>query len=400
MVYYDANETVYPIENGKLCLTITGNSHSTFRGSIAPAQLDYTVTFVSGEEPEFEVHDFGLLTVWLLDHEEVPYPYYNAQGAKPVQSARLSVWQGDHLLNTPLIYNEKYGNAHLGKKGLNFSAASSGNIRLSVSAPDWAIAYGISGSGSDFIYQIDRGLDISNDRNPVSAGQPINVYDEPLFKVVQAARAKVYLQQGIAARYGGYVFVFCWYDDLTADQPRLIEYVSITHDDFSEKVRNPMLNLESQIAAPISEVTGIGDNSYLLVVRHDPQVGDRAIHYDLHIEDDRGITYSLSESTPFYIPYPAGLSYTDQNIIYQLYHFREDYGNCTLIPVEATPYGLRFTEDHLSPFVLQWDDSQPDDSPDTEIPKTGDHTPIAILTGLLLLSLLLLYGVRLISKFQ
>lgn len=53
----------------------------------------------------------------------------------PVDSERLTIRQGTEPVSTEAIYREKYGNAHLSKAALNFSANSSANVRMEVAAP-------------------------------------------------------------------------------------------------------------------------------------------------------------------------------------------------------------------------------------------------------------------------
>lgn len=375
-----------PVENKKILLNITPDSHTTFSSSkqIRPAQLDYTVAFLSGEEPEEELHDFGLVTVWLLAREKTPYPYYNKQGAKPVANNRLNIWQGKRRVDNRLVYREQYGNAHLSKAGLDFSEKRNGSVRMEVSAPEWAAAYGLSASGGDFIYQNNWALNVSDDRLVISPNKSVTVYDEPLFRTVQAGRALVFLQNGVTARYGGYIYVISWYDRPDADVPRLIEYISVTHDEFSEIVRNAVRENERQLNGPVTEVTGISKNDWQLVVRHDPQWGERAVHYDLHMEDERLVSYSLDGDTVFYVPYPDGYSYADKNVTYQMYHYSDDYQSCAPVELVPTPYGLRFVENHLSPFVLMWDDSAQEGSAP---PKTGDDRRPELLLGVMFLSL-------------
>ncbi|MDD5898240.1 MAG: LPXTG cell wall anchor domain-containing protein [Clostridia bacterium] len=395
IVYSQQGQQTLDVRNGKVELSITPDSHSTFRGAIAPAQLDYTVVFAGEVEPELEVYDCGLVSVWLLASEKAPYPYYNKAGVQPVAAERLSIYQGGQPVNIDGIYRQQYGQAHLSRQGLDVTANPSGVIRMEVAAPAWAVAYGICGSGGDFIYQTNwQGLDVSTDKNSIAPGSPVSVYNQPLFKTVQAGRALVYLQEGITARYGGYVQVISWYDDAQATQPRLVEYIAITHESFSQEVRNPVCDTEN-FSQPVTEVTGVSGQEWQLVVRYDPQQGERAIHYDLHMEDERNVTYQLDGATVFYLPYPEGCSYMDTQITYQLYHYDEAYQSYVSVRLEPTPFGLRFVEDHLSPFVLMWDSQLPlpSEIPEADLPQTGDDMPLAALMGLLLVSLAVLAAV-------
>lgn len=93
---FNGKETVeqtLEVQGGDVRLLITPDAHTTFRGQIGPAQLDYSIAFVSGDEPDAALLDFGMVSVWLLKAEKAPYPYYNRQGAVPVHSERLTIRQ-------------------------------------------------------------------------------------------------------------------------------------------------------------------------------------------------------------------------------------------------------------------------------------------------------------------
>lgn len=193
-----------------------------------------------------------------------------------------------------------------------------------------------------------------------------------------------------------------WYDDMNAETPRLIEYISITHDTFSDTVRSAVVDTEQDIVEAVQEVTAVSGNAWELVVRHDPQSGEDTIHYDLQMEDARSVSYSLDGDTVFYIPYPEGCAYGDEDVTYQLYHYDDAYQSCSIVELVPTPYGLRFVEDHLSPFVLTWARTPQDagtpapaDAPEIDLPQTGDETHLEWLIGVLLVSTALLaYGIR------
>lgn len=96
-----------------------------------------------------------------------------------------------------------------------------------------------------------------------------------------------------------------------------------------------------------------------------------------------------------YWPYPEG---TDESTEFCLAHFgglnREialDDPDAAVaaapieeIEVENTPYGIRFTTNGFSPFVLAWDAEGRAALPDTDLPATGDPTTTvwtALLAG-------------------
>lgn len=65
-----------------------------------------------------------------------------------------------------------------------------------------------------------------------------------------------------------------------------------------------------------------------------------------------------------------------------LHYLDDEYNECEPLTVIATEQGLRFETDSLSLFVLLWD--LPADTPN--VPKTGDHTLLALHVALLALS--------------
>ena len=230
-------------------------------------------------------------------------------GYQPVESGRLTIRQGTEQISNEDIYRNAYGNVHLNKDALNLPNNANASISMEVAAPSWVVAYGIDASGSDFIYHTNWGLEISSDRQRVSSSEAITVYDQPLFRTVQVKGVLVYLPEGITARYSVYVRVISWYDDVNAASPRLVEYMTITHDEFGETVRNEVVNSEQSIGGAVEEVTAVSENAWELVIRHDLQSGENAIHYDLQMVDARHVSYSLNGDTVFYIPYPDGYSY-------------------------------------------------------------------------------------------
>ena len=383
------------VSNGKVALEITRESHSSFaKNGIQPAQIDYTIDFFSDDDPETPLSGSGVFSVWLLATEQAPYPYYHhPDNAQPVDMKRLTIYQGDQPVSADGIYRETYGHAHLSSTGLDVTANPSGIIRMEVTPPDWAVAYGLVQSGSDFIFRTDWGIVPSTEKHAIQSSETVRVYNDSLFRLVQAGRTLVYLRSGITARYGGFVRTISWYDSLNAVEPRLIEYISITQEDFSTEVRNALISSENALSSPVAEVTGISGQDWELIVRHDPQSGEDAIHYDLHIEDTSGISQEVGEETVFYIPYPEGHAYEDESVEYVLYHYSSTYRSYVEVPLEPTPYGLRFVEDHLSPFVLMWNASQLPVSP-ADLPQTGDNTPVAWLLLMLAVSLASLICVR------
>mgnify|MGYP004504399631 CR=1 FL=1 len=113
------------------------------------------------------------------------------------------------------------------------------------------------------------------------------------------------------------------------------------------------------------------------------QSGLDAYQVELHLLDENGEMVQPDGKKEFYLPYPDGMSY-EANATWRLRHYNDDYTAYTYVDVTATEAGLRFESDSLSPFVLLWDGSE------STAPKTGDGTPLYLLSGLLVVSAALL----------
>ena len=150
--------------------------------------------------------------------------------------------------------------------------------------------------------------------------------------------------------------------------PFLTEYVAITHDDFADIVPHKVKGNES-FTEPVAAPVAIANEDWQLITRYDPQTGENALHMELHLEDQRGLTQQLKKETAVYLPYPEGYDHTSQNVIWQLYHYDDHYRLKETLSLQPTSWGLRCTVDSLSPFVLAWEEGQ-DGLP--EIPQTGD----------------------------
>ncbi|MBM6778844.1 VWA domain-containing protein [Collinsella tanakaei] len=116
----------------------------------------------------------------------------------------------------------------------------------------------------------------------------------------------------------------------------------------------------------------------------------QAKYLDLVDANNGNVWLTASEPTTVYWPYPTG---TDENTEFHLVHFEgldremgtgeiEDEvsgANKTVLNVERTPYGIKFTVSDFSPFVLVWDgdsdEPDPDPTPDPDPKPDPDPTP-------------------------
>lgn len=162
----------------------------------------------------------------------------------------------------------------------------------------------------------------------------------------------------------------------------------------------PSLLFDDVVSADNTE--GAGEWRTALRDRAADALADAGVEFDspsyqeryLDLVDANNGNAWLRSSSPVtvYWPYPEG---TDESTDFSLVHLQglhRDMGtgdvegtvasaDAEVVEVENTPYGIRFTTDGFSPFVLAWDAGsgggagstpQPDPGPGAAIPATGD----------------------------
>ena len=181
-----------------------------------------------------------------------------------------------------------------------------------------------------------------------------------------------------------------WYDDMNADQPFKKEYVLVTHDPASAPKWTTLVTSESALASqnaalPRMRISGTmpSGETYLFYSELVPQTAETTLHYELYLTDKNGNPVSketLAALAPYtvYIPVPDGVDADDPSLSFSISHLNTgstavketfSYEDGTLV---LTQYGLCFTVDSFSPFVLSWSNAAVDTS---ALPQTGDHSP-------------------------
>lgn len=173
----------------------------------------------------------------------------------------------------------------------------------------------------------------------------------------------------------------------------------------------PSLLFDDVVSADNTE--GAGDYRAMLQARAADALADAGTelsspryqerYLDLVDANNGNAWLRASNPVTVYWPYPEG---TDESTDFSLVHLRglhrematDDVGGAVasaeaeVVEVENTPYGIRFTTDGFSPFVLAWDtgsgggsgpSTQPEPGPGAAIPATGDPSwllaPLAAL---------------------
>lgn len=210
---------------------------------------------------------------------------------------------------------------------------------------------------------------------------------------------------------GGFRLIY-WYADEEGMELLSKEYLLVTHDPASAPAFTTPVSSESDLdtqsaSLPRMIVRRENDDGETVLLYSDivPQTSDNELHYELRLTDEDGTpvsTETLKRLTPLtiYIPVPDDVDPLNPALSFTVSHLNADSTKVTESfsiadgSLQLIEYGLCFTVDSLSPFVLSWDDSS---APDTSaLPKTGDNSPepfillTALLTSIAFATLLLL----------
>ena len=182
--------------------------------------------------------------------------------------------------------------------------------------------------------------------------------------------------------------------DVTDEAAPSLLFDSVVSDDNTEGARDYETALLERAADELGSFGALSDPSY------------EARYLDLVDANNGNAWLRATNPVTVYWPYPEG---TDESTEFCLAHFAGLNREIALddldaavaaapieeIEVENTPYGIRFTTNGFSPFVLAWDAEGGAALPDTDLPATGDPTTTiwaALLAGGALL------GARLVTR--
>ena len=194
---------------------------------------------------------------------------------------------------------------------------------------------------------------------------------------------------------------------------------AVTPDDTTYYINNSQVDVTDSAAPSLLFDNVVSDHTTEGASDYDQQLANRAVdviagagttytnpwyeakYLDLVDANNGNVWLKSSNPVTVYWPYPAG---TDENTQFQLVHFEgltremtngEISGNissanaCT-VDVENTPYGIKFTTEGFSPFVLMWegkgeqpapeDTTKPSKPATGSLAQTGDNT-LTIIAG-------------------
>lgn len=202
----------------------------------------------------------------------------------------------------------------------------------------------------------------------------------------------------------GLIYYFYWYESEEAakeNKPFAIWWFAERSAPFVKTIVNPLQKTESGLSSGYDGAVAVGDEGLSLVTEYYLQEGENAQHYELHLVDANGNAVSPDRDMVIYLPYPEGCAY-DDGTTYTLRHYAAGGVSEHVTTLTPTEIGLRFEISSFSPFVLTWSGtSAPNETPvpaDTpapaetpvpdvsQLPRTGDSTPVGWLIGTLALA--------------
>lgn len=240
-----------------------------------------------------------------------------------------------------------------------------------------------------------RSWDPDNNGSVSVAGQSKYVMEGGILKNMTPGdkRIAVYAPYITANEDRGQPWVFYFYDDQGNPMGEKGSYAIVTVSELGTLTTTDVI-FEGQlpdgtVVNPVLVSPSYSD--WKLQTEYNIQSGNQAVQMNLTVLDENGEEAQLEKenSNVFYLPYPEGMSY-ESGATWTLRHYLDDeYTKYELLTVTATEHGLRFETDSLSPFVLLWDmPAQETPIPSaTNVPQTGDNTPLALYAALLAISL-------------
>ena len=342
-----------------------------------------------------------------------------ADGLEPVPEGSIRVINNAGTIIAPSIDN---GHIH-------FSYNTSGEPAQSVA--DYMVSYRITppqqpqdavymrfnqsggsciyGQDDDFYSDQENMIICCGDSLSFDAGTPVELggsipYLSYSLTEENGATLTWLVSASMPGRFDGDIFTIFWYDRAYTDDewfsmlesedgeipaPIAKQYLCVTADSFVTILREEVLDDEADVRVskvPVVVVSDETEAELTLVIKLYPQSGVNAQHYELLLEDSRGLPYEPAGDAVLYLPYPEGGSAEDERE-YLLRHYHED-GSFTYETLEKTALGLRTQVNSFSPFVLSWSEEAAQQA--AGLPATGDSGRLSLYLAAALGALTLL----------
>lgn len=360
------------------------------------------------------VIDKGLVQVYVqkaeaLDHSaayagQLGYSWQKVPDAdllitNPAQSAGYLITYHDGLLETDMT-----------GAGDEIADADASQIEIKVKAPEGMKSCRTKTVGSSYFYGAMDGdfyRDMETAYDPATepiVDNAVSVWSAEAFRrfTVPDRSVTVFMPQTFMEDYMyAETTMILWYaSDSPAEDaaPSLVQYYNRVDKRFSVTQATDVLASEDEITARLTQPVAVDSQGrpWRLQTRYYLQSGTNARHYELKLLDADGnvVTLPRDETVTVYLPYMDGMGAYD-SVQYTLDHYTMNLygGDEPSLPVESgirverMPYGLKFTTNGFSPFVLNLRGA-PVPVPTVKPPKTGDAAEPVLWVCALALGLL------------
>lgn len=341
--------------------------------------VDYGVFWLHVETPNYAPRGTYVRTVTLDNGHTVTWE-------KPV--GRVTVENNSEHLGVTASYDGTNSLFRIGYEEVTEVNGMLGDIVVKVKAPANAKAACVNDGGRNQIMGPDANLAQNSHHiivnqsyiktQEVDEDNNIVVFNAQPLRYYQAGPVDVYIQLDSVWPYGGGDYVIYWYESVAAAndpesraKPIAVDYIAKMTDSICVTARTEIVDSEADIQESVENVTcvkpGYSNKDWHLVIHRYPQRGDHACHWELYLENECGDYEPLEDKTVFYTPYPNGHQYDHERACavdsqgnectYEIYHYNANHDKSDLVIAQPMPVGIRFEVSSLSPFVLNWGDS-------------------------------------------
>ncbi len=372
------------------------------------------ITWKDQSGDEKAVH---FLTIETIRGDLKPWlAYVSDNRVKPFPKERVNLSLAGDIPGLSLTYDEKTGVARFHADQSTISqikeqdlAKAVGSFKLTAPEDDRVKAFVFQTYGGT-VYgpSADEVVFYNWNQESVKTGQ-IVPYDQTVDKFIE--KRTYHFADGSTGSYfvnasehfmpyTGWILCYGWLDSEDEVDSKFIsiEYIVVEYDPVMQETTTQALESEDELHKNAGKPQvilkkGGNKNHYSLHAKKYPSSGNTH-YYELRLIDQYGDEVFLEAEADVYLPYPSG--YTMDNcheLAIEITHYdkngkaiKESFSVAegTLDP---KPYGLRFTVEDFSPFVMTWTE-KPNAAAQ---PQTGDRSSLllfAVLMGMSVFGLL------------
>lgn len=304
----------------------------------------------------------------------------------------------DFSINEGIIWMTMQEDQLIHERDMDFNTA---RLCATITAPSGAAYYCLEEPGGESFYGEDFYIDPNELLKQPLEGGTLTIEQNYFFQSDYADGSRSIFINAIPDTdgKGGWTPYICWYDSdgsfLSAD------VILITSESvLLEYKADVQTSVESIPAAESNQphlVDETGSLSGCVLMAQMSPTGESRYYYELSVCNSRNQWVFLNGEYYLFLPYPPdhrpGMRYTIRHYSPDGKTVKDVYTSGS--GIEHTPFGLKIRISSLSPYDVTWEEANDPAEPenvllsDSQVPKTGDHTPLSVLMACLVLSALI-----------